>query len=106
MGLLPTPIGTLDDPSRMPDTNALAPLTADTEALKTPTSAGEKDGSRSPRSPRRRKTNLARDRDAKATSVVMSEEEGARADDEDGYGDLLSAYSEDEPGGSRRSIVA
>ncbi|KAG9005032.1 hypothetical protein FRB94_001855 [Tulasnella sp. JGI-2019a] len=71
------------------------------ESIKTPT-VPEKD--RSPRSPRRPKKVASRERDAR-TSVAMSEEEGARADDEDGYGDLLSAYSEDDTDERPRSFA-
>lgn len=75
------------------------------EGMKTPTFP-EKE--RSPRSPRRLKkvpSREPRDRDDRPASLTMSEEEGARADDEDGYGDLLSAYSEDEPEARPRSFA-
>ena len=69
------------------------------DGLKTPTSADQETARmpRSPRSPRRPKRvpSTGREREREATAAV-SEEEGARADDEDGYGDLLSAYSEDD----------
>ncbi|KAG8979218.1 hypothetical protein FRB90_008183 [Tulasnella sp. 427] len=64
------------------------------DALKTPTSADVEVQPRSPlKSPRRGKRIPSR-----PNSKVMSEEEGARADDEEGYEDLLSAYSEDDGG--------
>lgn len=70
------------------------------DALKTPTSADAEVRPRSPlKSPRRGKKIPSR-----PNSKVMSEEDGARADDEDGYEDLLSAYSEDD-GGNPRSYA-
>ncbi|KAG8855834.1 hypothetical protein FRB96_006656 [Tulasnella sp. 330] len=63
---------------------------------------------RSPRSPRRVKkvpSHESRDRNDRPASLGMSEEEGARADDEDGYGDLLSAYSEDDTQERPRSFA-
>jgi len=83
------------------------------DSIKTPTSTGAASitsalptkSTRSPsaRSPRRSKRTTSKDDRAK--SGIFSEEDGARADDEDGYGDLLSAYSEDDHAGSRRSIA-
>ncbi|KAG8928850.1 hypothetical protein FRC01_005281 [Tulasnella sp. 417] len=78
----------------------LTPSASQLDALKTPTSADVEIRPRSPlRSPRRGKKIPSR-----PNSKVMSEEDGARADDEDGYEDLLSAYSEDD-GGHPRSYA-
>lgn len=78
----------------------LTPSASQLDALKTPTSADAEIRPRSPlRSPRRGKKVPSR-----PTSKVMSEEEGARADDEEGYEDLISAYSEDD-GGEGRSYA-
>ncbi|KAG8896836.1 hypothetical protein FRB99_008614 [Tulasnella sp. 403] len=71
------------------------------ETLKTPTSADKDATPKSPRSPRRVRKVASRERDIDNNTHPLSEEEGTRADDEDGYGDLLSAYSEDDSGGQK-----
>lgn len=79
----------------------LTPSASQLDALKTPTSADAEIRPRSPlKSPRRGKKIPSR-----PNSKVMSEEDGARADDEDGYEDLLSAYSEDDGGNPRGYAV-
>ncbi|KAG8932678.1 hypothetical protein FRC02_000781 [Tulasnella sp. 418] len=88
------------------------------DMMKTPTSAVDEGVHAAPirmvRSPgRRAKKTLPKEEKAPSpihppvrTSVVLSEEEGVRADDEEGYEDLLSAYSEDDEGKKRSSLYA
>lgn len=81
-----------------PHAGGASPLTPQGDGLKTPTSGNDE---KRPKSPRRVKKVPSRER----PKSVTSDGDGERADDEDGYGDLLSAYSEDDATGSRKSIA-